>query len=153
MPMMVTTRARERRSRPRTSAMLLRPLLRPLLRAGPHHAAPHHAGRSSWPAPRPGHHLPRCRCSGPAGTDAGAAVRVHGDVADALAAGRPVVALESTLIAHGMPFPHNLQTGRALEEAVRAAGAVPATIGRCAGRRRRRDGLSDAARPLLHPPD
>lgn len=50
------------------------------------------------------------------------------EVRQALATGQAVVALESTLIAHGMPFPQNLQTGRALEQAVREHGAVPATI-------------------------
>jgi pseudouridine-5'-phosphate glycosidase len=55
-------------------------------------------------------------------------------VADALRAGRPVVALESTLIAHGLPWPHNLHTARAAEEAVRAEGAVPATIAVLGGR-------------------
>jgi pseudouridine-5'-phosphate glycosidase len=49
-------------------------------------------------------------------------------VAAALAAGRPVVALESTLIAHGLPRPLNLETALAAEAAVRAGGAVPATI-------------------------
>jgi pseudouridine-5'-phosphate glycosidase len=56
------------------------------------------------------------------------------EVRDALAAARPVVALESTLIAHGMPYPHNLQTGRALEQVVREHGAVPATIALLDGR-------------------
>ena len=50
------------------------------------------------------------------------------EVASALAEHRPVVALESTVIAHGLPRPANLETARALEEIVRAAGAVPATI-------------------------
>ncbi len=50
------------------------------------------------------------------------------EVATALRAGRPVVALESTLVAHGMPWPRNLEVARALEAAVRAEGAVPATI-------------------------
>jgi pseudouridine-5'-phosphate glycosidase len=58
----------------------------------------------------------------------GPALHLRPDVRQALDAGRPVVALESTLVAHGMPFPHNLQTGRALEQAVREHGAVPATI-------------------------
>jgi pseudouridine-5'-phosphate glycosidase len=49
-------------------------------------------------------------------------------VAHALAAGGPVVALESTLICHGLPRPRNLELGRAVEVAVRAEGAVPATI-------------------------
>lgn len=49
-------------------------------------------------------------------------------VAAALAARRPVVALESTVIAHGLPRPANLETARAMEDEVRAGGAVPATI-------------------------
>jgi pseudouridine-5'-phosphate glycosidase len=56
------------------------------------------------------------------------------EVADALAAGRPVVALESTLICHGLPWPANLETARKAEAAVRAAGAVPATVAVLAGR-------------------
>jgi pseudouridine-5'-phosphate glycosidase len=50
------------------------------------------------------------------------------DVRQALDARRPVVALESTIIAHGMPYPQNVETARAVEGIVRAAGAVPATI-------------------------
>jgi pseudouridine-5'-phosphate glycosidase len=50
------------------------------------------------------------------------------EVADALAAGRPVVALESTLISHGLPYPDNLAVARASEAAVRESGAVPATV-------------------------
>ena len=46
----------------------------------------------------------------------------------ALAAGRPVVALESTLISHGLPYPQNLEVARGAEPAVRDTGAVPATI-------------------------
>ena len=55
-------------------------------------------------------------------------------VAEALREGRPVVALESTLIAHGLPWPQNLQTAQAAELAVREAGAVPATIAMLGGR-------------------
>lgn len=50
------------------------------------------------------------------------------EVARALAEGRPVVALESTLICHGLPRPRNLHLARAVEAAVRAEGAVPATV-------------------------
>ncbi|MBM9507099.1 pseudouridine-5'-phosphate glycosidase [Actinacidiphila acididurans] len=50
------------------------------------------------------------------------------EVADALARRAPVVALESTIIAHGLPRPRNLQVARELEELVRAGGAVPATV-------------------------
>jgi pseudouridine-5'-phosphate glycosidase len=50
------------------------------------------------------------------------------EVQAALEAKRPVVALESTIIAHGMPYPDNLKTAEALEDIVRAGGAVPATI-------------------------
>ncbi|MGA2045656.1 MAG: pseudouridine-5'-phosphate glycosidase [Roseiarcus sp.] len=56
------------------------------------------------------------------------------EAAAALAAGRPVVALESTIITHGMPFPHNLQTALMLEETVRANGATPATVAVVEGR-------------------
>jgi pseudouridine-5'-phosphate glycosidase len=49
-------------------------------------------------------------------------------VAEALRAGRPVVALESTLISHGLPFPQNLEVATASEDAVREAGGVPATV-------------------------
>jgi pseudouridine-5'-phosphate glycosidase len=59
---------------------------------------------------------------------------VRPEVAAALESGRPVVALESTLIAHGLPWPLNLETARAAEAAVRAEGAVPATIAVCRGR-------------------
>ena len=54
--------------------------------------------------------------------------RQYAEVAAALSQGRAVVALESTIIAHGMPFPQNLDTARAVEAAVRNEGAVPATI-------------------------
>lgn len=50
------------------------------------------------------------------------------EVADALNEKRAVVALESTVIAHGLPFPHNLSTARSLENQVRDGGALPATI-------------------------
>jgi pseudouridine-5'-phosphate glycosidase len=56
------------------------------------------------------------------------------EVAEALGGGRPVVALETTLIAHGIPRPRNLDLARAIEAEVRAAGAVPATIGVVDGR-------------------
>lgn len=55
------------------------------------------------------------------------------EVRDALDRGAAVVALESTLIAHGLPWPDNLTTARAAETAVRAAGAIPATIAVLAG--------------------
>ena len=50
------------------------------------------------------------------------------EVQDALADGGPVVALESTIITHGMPPPDNLTTARLVEDEVRRAGATPATI-------------------------
>ena len=59
---------------------------------------------------------------------------VQPEVAAALAEGRPVVALESTLISHGLPYPHNLEVASASEAAVRAAGAVPATVAIHGGR-------------------
>jgi pseudouridine-5'-phosphate glycosidase len=59
---------------------------------------------------------------------------VRAAVREALEGGAPVVALESTLIAHGLPWPRNLETARAAEAAVRESGAVPATIAVLAGR-------------------
>ena len=56
------------------------------------------------------------------------------EVRAAVAKGRAVVALESTIVAHGMPYPQNLATGRAVEGIVRAGGAVPATIAILDGR-------------------
>jgi len=56
------------------------------------------------------------------------------EMREALAVGMPVVALESTIITHGMPAPRNLETARQLEEEVRAAGALPATIAILDGR-------------------
>jgi pseudouridine-5'-phosphate glycosidase len=50
------------------------------------------------------------------------------ELVEAMADGRPVVALESTIITHGMPYPRNVETARAVEAEVRANGAVPATI-------------------------
>jgi pseudouridine-5'-phosphate glycosidase len=55
-------------------------------------------------------------------------LRLSPEVADALTAGTPVVALESTLISHGLPYPQNLEVASASEEAVRSSGAVPATV-------------------------
>jgi pseudouridine-5'-phosphate glycosidase len=56
------------------------------------------------------------------------------EVADALAAGQPVVALESTLISHGLAYPHNVEVATASEEAIRSTGAVPATVALNEGR-------------------
>ncbi|MBO4447198.1 MAG: pseudouridine-5'-phosphate glycosidase [Bacteroidales bacterium] len=56
------------------------------------------------------------------------------EVREALAAGRPVVALESTIISHGMPYPQNVETALRVEETIREGGAVPATIAIIGGR-------------------
>jgi pseudouridine-5'-phosphate glycosidase len=56
------------------------------------------------------------------------------EVAAARAAGKAVVALESTIISHGMPYPQNVQTAREVEQVIRDAGAVPATIAIIGGR-------------------
>jgi pseudouridine-5'-phosphate glycosidase len=68
-------------------------------------------------------------------------------VAAAQAAGRPLVALESTIIAHGMPYPENVRTAREVEAVIRALGAEPATIAIIGGRIR--IGLSDEELELL----
>lgn len=70
-------------------------------------------------------------------------IEVAPEVAAALAGGHGVVALESTIISHGMPYPDNLATARAVEGVVREHGAVPATIALVDGRVR--VGLDDAA--------
>ena len=59
---------------------------------------------------------------------------IHPEVAAALAAGKPVVALESTIISHGMPYPQNVETARNVERIIRENGAVPATIAIIGGR-------------------
>lgn len=56
-------------------------------------------------------------------------MRLSDEVRAALEAGKPVVALETTIVAHGFPAPHGVEVGLAMEEAVREAGATPATIG------------------------
>ncbi|MCI4237323.1 pseudouridine-5'-phosphate glycosidase [Dickeya dianthicola] len=56
-------------------------------------------------------------------------LRFSGEVKEALHTGKPVVALESTVIAHGLSYPENVATARKIEAAVRAEGAIPATIG------------------------
>lgn len=55
-------------------------------------------------------------------------IEVSTEVQKALRRGEPVVALESTIIAHGMPYPQNVETARAVEEIIRNTGAIPATI-------------------------
>ena len=59
---------------------------------------------------------------------------VNPAVAQALAEGKPVVALESTIISHGMPYPQNVETALKVEEIIRQNGAVPATIAILGGR-------------------
>ena len=59
---------------------------------------------------------------------------IHPEVAAAIAAGMPVVALESTIISHGMPYPQNVETALAVEQIIREHGAVPATIAIIGGR-------------------
>lgn len=56
------------------------------------------------------------------------------EVREALATGAPVVALETTIVAHGFPAPHGVEVGLEMERAVREAGAVPATVGALDGR-------------------
>jgi pseudouridine-5'-phosphate glycosidase len=72
---------------------------------------------------------------------------VSPDVAAALAQGRPVVALESTIITHGMPYPQNSEMAANVETIIRAEGAVPATIAVIDGRLK--IGLSDGEREAL----
>ncbi|MFV0388762.1 MAG: pseudouridine-5'-phosphate glycosidase [Pyrinomonadaceae bacterium] len=55
-------------------------------------------------------------------------LKISEEIREALANNAPVVALESTVIAHGLPYPHNIETAFALEEIIRNTGAIPATI-------------------------
>ena len=59
---------------------------------------------------------------------------INPEVAAALAEGKPVVALESTIISHGMPYPQNVETALNVERIIRENGAVPATIAIIGGR-------------------
>ena len=59
---------------------------------------------------------------------------INPEVEKALEEGTPVIALESTIIAHGMPYPKNVETALAVEDVIRKNGAVPATIGIIGGR-------------------
>ncbi len=61
-------------------------------------------------------------------------LRVSEEVSEAIAGGRPVVALETTIVTHGLPAPHNLETARDCERIVRGGGCVPATVGILEGR-------------------
>lgn len=61
-------------------------------------------------------------------------IQLSPEVAAAKEQGRPIVALESTIIAHGMPWPQNLETAREVEDVIRIEGAVPATIAVIGGR-------------------
>jgi pseudouridine-5'-phosphate glycosidase len=75
------------------------------------------------------------------------ALALTGEVREALAAGHPVVALESTIISHGMPYPQNVAMATEVERIIRDGGAVPATIAVLEGRPR--VGLSAADLELL----
>lgn len=79
---------------------------------------------------RPRRGRPARRMSHPSPQDISrpAQVALSDPVRQALSLGRPVVALESTIITHGMPYPQNLETARAVEDLVRAEGVVPATV-------------------------
>ena len=59
---------------------------------------------------------------------------INPEVAAAIAAGKPVVALESTIISHGMPYPQNVETALKVEQIIRDNGAIPATISILKGR-------------------
>ena len=61
-------------------------------------------------------------------------IDVHPEVEDALANGRPVVALESTIITHGLSYPTSLEMAQSVENIVRSTGSIPATIGLIGGR-------------------
>jgi pseudouridine-5'-phosphate glycosidase len=66
----------------------------------------------------------------------GSFLAISDEVAQAIAGGRPVVALESTIVSHGMPWPQNIETALAVEDEVRKAGAIPAAVAVVGGKLR-----------------
>jgi pseudouridine-5'-phosphate glycosidase len=74
-------------------------------------------------------------------------IDIHPTVAEALAAGRPLVALESTIITHGMPYPQNIEMAHSVEDIIAEGGATPALIAVVDGRIK--VGLSDEGRAAL----
>ncbi|CAN0529734.1 unnamed protein product, partial [Ectocarpus sp. 8 AP-2014] len=64
----------------------------------------------------------------------GSSLQIEPGVQRALEEGRPIVALESTIISHGMPYPENLAMARGVEDIIRERGAVPATVAVLQGR-------------------
>jgi pseudouridine-5'-phosphate glycosidase len=66
----------------------------------------------------------------------GSFLAISDEVAQAIAGNRPIVALESTIVSHGMPWPQNIETSLAVEDEVRGAGAVPAAIAVAGGKLR-----------------
>ena len=75
--------------------------------------------------------LPSCLVSA---RERGIPIDVHPEVEQALVENRALVALETTIVTHGMPYPANSETARSVEQHVRSAGAIPATIGVIGGR-------------------
>src|SRR4030081_3371337 len=67
-------------------------------------------------------------------TELSSLLQVSQEVAEALAAGRPVVALETSIVGQGLPAPHNLRAARESESAIREEGAIPASIAVLDGR-------------------
>lgn len=63
-----------------------------------------------------------------------APIDIHPEVQDALSAQKPIVALETALVTHGLPYPQNLETELSLEKTVRSTGSIPATIAVLGGR-------------------
>ena len=72
-------------------------------------------------------------------------LEVSPEVQQALDQGKPVVALESTIISHGMPYPQNVETALNVERIIRENGAVPATVAILGGKLKL--GLTDERRP------
>jgi pseudouridylate synthase / pseudouridine kinase len=75
--------------------------------------------------------IPHCLISA---RERGLLIDIHPEVEQALAENQALVALETTIVTHGMPYPANLETARSVEHHVRSAGAIPATIGIIEGR-------------------
>jgi pseudouridine-5'-phosphate glycosidase/pseudouridine kinase len=75
--------------------------------------------------------LPTCLISA---RERGLPIDIHPEVEQAVVERQPLVALETTIVTHGMPYPVNLETAKSVERHVRSVGAIPATIGIIGGR-------------------
>lgn len=90
--------------------------------------------KASIPGQRPSTRALRTSANLVSSLKRNAPIDVHPEIQEALASHKPVVALETTLVTHGFPYPTNLELSLSLEDIVRSTGSIPATIGIIGGR-------------------